>query len=450
MVRTTITIFILAALAAVPAHAQEQRPLTLEQSINIGLDKSRTLHASRAGVDAAEARASEANAAGLPSVKANGSYTRFSSVPPFVLTLPPPLSGSYTISPSIVNSYNVRLSLQQPLFTGFRVQSSSSMSENVAKAAGEEYNKDRSELVYAVTNAYWSLFKAIEFKKLIDENAGQVKAHLQDVQNFLAQGMATNNDVLKVQVQYSNVQLQQIDANNNVQLAMIGLNNVMGIPLETQTQLVSVPVLPEAGQGDSLLRPGALPDVAALVRRAVEQRPELKALEYRVQAGENGVTLARSGWFPQVYLSGGYTYARPNQRLVPTQDLWKDTWDVSVSASWDIWNWGTTVHQTNQAQAELSQVMDARSQLRDGVALEVTQAYLNMKQAGERILVSQQSVGQAAENYRVTDERFKSGIALNSDLLDAEVALLQAKTSYTQSLVDYQLSNARLHKAIGQ
>ena len=301
-----------------------------------------------------------------------------------------------------------------------------------------------------MTNAYWTLFKAIEFKKLIDENAGQVKAHLQDVQNFLVQGMATNNDVLKVRVQYSVVQLQQIDANNNVQLAMIGLNNVMGIPLETQIDLASVPAQPESGAGDSLRRPSALPGLDALVAQAIDRRPELKALDYRVQAGENGVTLARSGWFPQVYLSGNYNYARPNQRYVPTQDLFKDSWDVSIVASWDIWNWGTTVHQTNQAEAQLSQVIDARSEVRDGVALEVTKAYLNLKQSGERIAVSRQSVEQAVENYRVTDERFKSGLALNSDLLDAEVAMLQAKTSHTQSLVDYQLSNARLQKAIGQ
>ena len=450
MVRATIITLLLACLTALPALSQDRRSLTLDESIAVSLEKSRTLHASRAGVDAAQARASEASAAGLPSLKANGSYTRLSEVPPFAITLPPPLSGSYTISPSIVNNYNLRLTLQQPLFTGFRVSSGASMTENVAKAAGEEYNKDRAELVYNVTNAYWTLFKAIEFKKLIDENAGQVKAHLQDVQNFLVQGMATNNDVLKVRVQYSVVQLQQIDANNNVQLAMIGLNNVMGIPLETQIDLASVPAQPESGAGDSLRRPSALPGLDALVAQAIDRRPELKALDYRVQAGENGVTLARSGWFPQVYLSGNYNYARPNQRYVPTQDLFKDSWDVSIVASWDIWNWGTTVHQTNQAEAQLSQVIDARSEVRDGVALEVTKAYLNLKQSGERIAVSRQSVEQAVENYRVTDERFKSGLALNSDLLDAEVAMLQAKTSHTQSLVDYQLSNARLQKAIGQ
>jgi len=151
-----------------------------------------------------------------------------------------------------------------------------------------------------------------------------------------------------------------------------------------------------------------------------------------------------------VYLVGDYYYARPNQRILPTQDLFKDTWDVGVSVSLNIWNWGTTVHQTDQAEAQLQQAKDARSLLADGVALEVTRNYLNLNQAKERISVAQKEVEQAEENYRITDERFKEGLALNSDLLDAEVALLQAHTNYTQAQVDFEVAEASLEQAIGE
>jgi outer membrane protein TolC len=427
--------------------SQEKRSLTVEQSIEIGLEENKALHASRMSVEAAEARSSEANASQLPALRAYGSYTRLSDVPPFQISVPS--LGSFTVSPSIVNNYNMRISLQQPVFTGFRLQSGASMAENTAKAANADYNRDRAELKYQITVAYWNLFKAKEFKKLIDENVSQVNAHVQDVQNFLNQGMATNNDLLKVQVQFSNVVLMQIDANNNVRLATLALNNIMGIPLNTEVELVSAPAAEPGADKEMISRLLALPDVDTYIRQAIEQRPELKAMEYRVEAGENGVTMAKSGWFPQIYLTGNYNYARPNQRIVPAQDIFKDTWDVSVTASWDIWNWGTTSHQTNNAQAQLAQLQDHRSRLQDGISLEVTQNYLALKQAGEKIAVAQQSVAQAEENYRVTREKFKSGIALNSDLLDAEVALLQSKTSYTQSLVDYRLSEASLQKAVG-
>jgi outer membrane protein TolC len=293
--------------------------------------------------------------------------------------------------------------------------------------------------MYDVKSAYWNLYKAIEFKKVIDENVEQVKAHLKDVKSFYAQGIVTKNEVLKVEVQLSNTLILQTDAQNNVRLAGISLNNVLGISLITEVELAST-IQHQPRESD---------EINSLIQKATEQRPEVQAMEYRVKAGEAGVTLARSGWFPQIYLNGNYYYARPNPRIVPAQDQFKDTWDVNLSVSLDIWNWGTTVHQTNQAQAQLAQAQDALGQLRDGITLEVTQNYLNFNQAKERIALAETTVSQAEENYRITNEKFKAGLALNSDLLDAEVALLQAKWTYIQALVEDELADARLQKSIG-
>ncbi|MGH9426214.1 MAG: TolC family protein, partial [Terriglobia bacterium] len=82
--------------------------------------------------------------------------------------------------------------------------------------------------------------------------------------------------------------------------------------------------------------------------------------------------------------------------------------------------------------------------------LDVTRNYLNLGRARERITVAEQGVKQAEEHYRVTSARFKQGLGLNSDLLDAEVALLQAKTNYAQALVDFGLAQASLERAIGE
>ncbi len=424
------------------ASAQQGQSLTVEEAVQIGLQNSKTLHSSRMNMQYTEAKASEMGATRLPSLKLGGSYARLSEVPPFQvsLPLPTPAPDKFVISPAIFDNYNSRLSLQQPLFTGFRLQSSTRMAKYNAQAAQENYSKDKRELIYDIKNAYWNLYKATELKKVIDENVEQVKSHLQDVQNFYAQGMATNDDVLKVQVQLSSVQLLQIDAKNAVQLAMIRLNSLIGLPLDQQVELSSriEPQAKEFGQ------------LSLLVKQALLRRPEAKIMEFRVKSAEAGVTLAKSGWYPQIYLTGNYYYARPNPRILPARDEFKDSWDIGVSVSFDIWNWGTTGHQTNQAQAQLFQAQDALGQLKDGITLEVTQSYLNVLQSKEKIAVAQQGVQQAEESYRMTNEKYKMGLALNTDLLDAEVALLRAKTNHTQALVDFELAQANLQKTIGE
>ena len=332
------------------------------------------------------------------------------------------------------------MTLQQPVFTGFRLQRSVDIADLTVQATQKEYDRDKSDLTFNVKTAYWNLAKSLELLKVVNENVEQVKAHLKDVQSWQGQGLMTNNEVLKVQVQLSDVQLRQIDARNNVQLARIALNNVIGLPLDTNIQLTT----------DIVHEHRVFSDLNSLIRQAQERRAEVKSMQYRVQASDAAVSLAQSSWWPQLYLVGNYMTARPNQRIFPTQDVFKDTWDVGISVSLDLWNWGTTVRQTDQARAQLEQVKDGLGQLQDAVALEVTRDYLNLGRALERISVAENGVKQAEENYRVTSGKFKQGLALNTDLLDAEVALLQAKTNYTQAITDYEMAEASLERSSGE
>lgn len=432
-----IVIFLLAGILSNNIFAQEIRKLTIDESIQIGLENSELIHSSQMKVNYAEAKLKETNTYRLPSLKLNAAYTRLSEINPFILNTP---FGRFDIQPSIVNTYNIKLSLQQPIFTGFKLASSSNIAGYNYEAQKQVYTKEEQQLILDIKNAYWNLFKVIKVKNVVDENIDLIKAHLSDVKNFFDNGLATKNDVLKVQVQLAEAQLRQIDADNGVKLARSNLNNVIGLPLSTQVEI----------QSDVTTEDYNITDLNKMISRAMENRPELKEMDFRMKAGESGVTLAESNWYPQIYLAGNYNYAKPNQRIFPLEDKFNGTWDVSVGLSWDIWNWLATSDQTEQAETQLEQVKDGYKSLKDGITLEVTQSYLNLLKAKERILASNQTVHQAEENYRVTNETFKNGLALNSDLLDAEFALFQAKTNYIQSLADYELAKASLEKSIGK
>jgi outer membrane protein TolC len=437
MMKHIFLITLIVALLSLPAFAQDNMSLTIEKSIEIGLANSKFLHASLMKSEGAEAKFSEANASRLPTIKFGGSVTRLSEVPPFQIgPFPPLIPEAMTISSTVLDNYNLRLSLQHPIVE-LHVHNNAVLASYNAQAAEKDYTRDKSDLVYNIKTAYWTLYKANEFKKVIDEVVEQMKSHLKDVQNFMDQGIATKNDVLRVETQLSSAQLTQLDAGNNVQLAMIGLNNIIGIPLGTKIEIAS---RIQDAQNTSY-------DINSLMQKANEHRADLQAMELRVKAGEAGVGLAKAGWFPQIFLVGNYYYSRPNARIFPTIDAFKNTWDIGVNVSLDIWNWGTTIHQTHQAQAQLAQAKDALDQLKDGVSLEVTQSFLNYNESRDRIGVAQKGVEQAEENYRITNEKYKSGLVLNSDVLDAEVSLLQSKWNYIQALVDHELADAKLLKA---
>lgn len=415
----------------------QTRMLTIEESVTLGLDNSRVLHASQMKSEYADAKSSEMSAMLYPSLKLLGSYQRLSEVPDFKIPLPGlPIS----IFPYIPNTYSARASFQQPLFTGWKFQGAADNAAYQAEAARSDVTKDKADLVFTIKSAYWTVFRAKEIKSLSDDNVKQIASHLEDAENLLKQGMATTNDVLKIKVQLSNSKILQSDAVNNVRLATISLNSAIGIPLDTDVGIAS-PLTPTTKD---------YPELEKVLSSALNVRPEILAMESRVKAASAAVTSAAGGWFPQIFLTGNYYYARPNPRIIPSKDEFKDTWDFGISLQIDLWNNLTAFHQTNQAKAQYEQTKDALVTLKDGITLDVTQSYLSFQQAKERIHLAELTVEQANENYRTTAEKYKTGLTTSSELLDAEVALLQSKLQLMQSLVDHELAEARLEKSVGE
>jgi len=445
----TRKIIALIALLALPLAAQAQkRSLSLDEAIAAGLEASPALHASRAKVEASSARAHEVAALRLPAFKLGAGYSRLSEVPPFQVTLPiSPVP--IVVSQNYFNNWNLRLSAQQTLFTGFRLEAGAESARMLEASAGWDLTKDRAEFIFAVKSAYWSLARARDLEAVVADTIAQVQEHLKDVRAFYDQGLLTRNEVLRAELQLSSTELMRIDARSASELARTALATLIGLPVETEIDLASSA---ESVASQAPADAGAGDDAASrsLFETALAERPELKASEFRIKASEAGLKSARSGWYPQVSLAGNYYYLRPNPRILPALDKFRGTWDVGVAVSFDLWNWGQTRNQTDQAKAQLAQARDARKLLEDQAVLDVTQSRLALVQARDKIKVAAQAVGQAEENLRMVRDRFRQGVALNSDVLDAEVFLLQARTSRTQAAIDLAVAQARLEKALGK
>ncbi|MBI5325667.1 MAG: TolC family protein [Ignavibacteriae bacterium] len=418
-------------------NGQDKKVLTLDECISLGLEKNKTLKISKSKVYAADEKLSEVNASMLPSLKMTGSYTRLSEVEKF--RMPGDTSG-FSLFPVVLNNYQFKLSLQQPLFAGMRLSSNSDMMEYNYLASLEDQKKDEVQLIYDIKNAFWSHFNALQLVNTVNENIGQVEGHLKDIESFYKLNLATDNDVLKVKVQLSNLKLLRIDAENSVSITKMTLNNFIGMPTMQNT---AIPDNVEEGSTE-------LPPIETLIIKAYDNRPELKGMDYRIKSGESGVSMAKAGWYPQVNLAANYYYSRPNQRIMPTRDEFRSTWDIGLNFSFDIWNWMTTSHQVEQAKASLEQSRFSAELIKDGVNLDVSQSYLLLVKAKEKIGYARENLEQAKENHRITNEKFKAGMTLNSELVDAESSLLIANINYISSIVEYRIAIAKLDKSIGQ
>jgi len=420
--------------------AQEKK-LTLQQSLEIGIKNSKDLMISRAKLISSEAQITAANSQLLPQLSFTANYTRLSNVPPFEVTLNlVGLNKTFVVSPVFLDNYNMKLTLQQPLFTGFRLMSLKSAASSNYDASKSDLAKDMNDVAWKIQNAFWNYYKAQLNASVLNENLSQMKQHLDDTKNFLANGLATKNDLLKLEVQYSNTKLQKIDADNQLDIARAAFNQAIGLSLEDSTLIDSKEIN---------IEPAEL-NYQNLLKEANSDRYELKSIQFRLAASEEQLKAAESLWYPSIYLTGDYMYNKPNQRYVPAIDVFKDTWDVGVTLSWTLWNWGYNSSQTTIAEQNKIQTETSLAQLKDAVSIEVYQDYLTYKRAYDKVHVSKLGVTQAEENYRSTQEKYNTQTASSTDLIDAEVSLLAAKTNYNNSLVDYELAKVLLDKSVGK
>lgn len=425
-------------LAAAGLYGQTKK-LTLSESLEIGLRNSNELKISRSKVIGAEAQITSAGSQLMPQLGFSASYIRLSNIPPFEVSLPI-FPKPIQISPVILDNYSLKLSLQQPIFTGLRLVS-------LRNAANWNYDASQSDLSSAmndaalkIQNAFWNYYRAELNEKVINENLQQINQHLEDTKNFLANGLATENDLLKLEVQASSIKLQKIEAENNLDIARAAFNQAIGLPLEAATGIEVKEIRAEKSTYN----------LNDLISEAKNNRNEYKSLKFRVMASDDGITAARSGWFPSVYLIGDYYYNKPNSRIIPAVNEFKDTWDLGVTLQWSLWNWGYTSSQTIIAEQNKVQAETSLAQLKDAIEIEVYQNYLAFNRGYDKVNVAKLGVEQAEENYRTIKEKYDTQVASSTDLIDAETALLQAKTNYNNSLVEYELAKVRLDKSVGK
>lgn len=434
MLKLTAIILLISGIV----NAQEFK-LSLEESIETGLKNSKELSLIESKSRYTEAKITEINSQMLPQLKFFASYTRLSEVQPFQVITPfSPIP--IKIQDAILDNYNLKLSLYQPLFTGFRLSSLKSASQSNLKAIEFEYDAKVNEYAYKIHEAFWSYYNAGQMVDLIRDHLKAVKQHLTDTENFMENGLATMNDVLKLEVQYSNMALRLIEAENNFDIARINFNRIIGYDLNSNT-ILDLNMITSTTQEF---------DVEELIEEAQLNRDEIKSAEQKMIAADNGIAAANSGWFPSVYLFGNAYYSRPNQRILPAKDEFKESWDAGITLSWDIWNWGYTSSQTKQANETKLQTELTLLQLKDAIELEVRTEYLNFIKSQKSVEVAQNKVEQAEENYRLTLDKYNYQLATSTDLIDAQTYEQEASRQLITSLINYELSKLRLNKSVGR
>jgi outer membrane protein TolC len=343
------------------------------------------------------------------------------------------------VYPDIPGNYRTRLDVVWPLYTGGRAESLAHAARAEAAAAGRDLAAVEAELRFDTTRAYWSAVTAAESMRVLEQALERTDAHLQDLRARLDAGLIPPNEVLTAEAQRSRQEVQVIESRHASELALAELRRLSNLAPDARVRLAT-----------PLNAPAALAaDLDAQIAAAKASRPERAALVDRLEAAAARIAAAGASARPSVAVAGGVDYGRPNARIFPRSDRWQDSWDVSVNASWSLWDGGRRGAETGEAVAAERALRARLDEFDSLVALEVRQRRLDLEAGIASAGAAAHGVRSAAEARRVVDERFAAGVATSTDMLDAQVALLQAELDRTRALAAARIAEARLARAVG-
>ena len=432
------TAFILSALLFLgsgPAYGQG--PLTLAESVDIALKSSFVLNIAKEGTRGATAQKREAVTGFLPKFSTSYSYTRLNEEPqikfPGYWPIPP-----FSMPAGTQDNYQWIIEAKQPLFAGGGILANYQASKIGEDVASVEEIAKYQDVVQDVKIAYFDLLRAHKVLLAAEQAVKMLEAHRDVADNYFKVGFIAKNDLLQSEVELANGRQSLIRAQNAAEMTKARFNTLLKRRIFEPVEVV-----------DILSYQPLTQSVEECLNIAKENRPELKIATLKAQQANKAVWAARSEFFPTLSVVGHYARFGDEASVSGSKYQDAESWYVMAVASWNFWEWGRTKFRVDASRARENQAIEAAKETNDLITLEIKNAYLQLKEAENQILVSEKVIEQAEENFRISEERYKERVATSTEVLDAQTLLTRAKSQYANALGDYNINLAKLQRAMG-
>ena len=428
---------------AVPDELLRVSPTGLT-SDQVGARAGQTSYTARAAEEnlrGAAARVDAAWAGFLPRLTATARYTRLSSFTPPSFGFGPPGTPALSI-PLILNNYLLQANITVPISDYFlRVDQSYTAAIHSQDAYRYDAVAAKARAASDGKLAFYTWLRARGAIIVATQALNDQKTHLKDAQNQFAAGNANKADVLRAETSVAAAELTIERARNLSEVAEKQIRVAMHAPEDERF----VP-----GENLEAPLPAVVGNLKQFTNEALASRYEVKSIDANAASARQQASAQRAGRYPTVSAFGDAIYANPNPRRFPATDDWFATWDVGAQIVWSPNDFVLAKALSADAETRVSALEAQRMVTRDGIEIEVVQAYQGVKEADFSIDAARRELSSAQEAHRVARELFNNGKATSTTLTDAETELTRARLDLLNGMIDARVARIRLDHALGR
>ena len=335
-------------------------------------------------------------------------------------------------------SQNYAIDFTQPLYEGGKIRYAIRRADLQTHAAALRSASDRADVKLELLEQYMSLFSLYKQREVLMRNIEESELRLKDIRQMKKEGLITNNDVLRSEMQLTNDRLSPTETENSLALVSQQLDILLGLDENRM-------LLPDT----SLLRRSvALQEYDAYVEEAYLNDPAMQLLRKQTEIAKNEVRLTKAEALPSISLYASNTLARPVSRTMA--DMYNNAWNFGLSVSYPLSSLYKNNHRVKESKFAVQMNLNAEEQKKQQVRVTVRTAFLRHREALRQVDALKLSVHQAEENYRIMQNRYLNQLAILTDLLDANAVRLNAELQLTSARTQVIYTYFQLERACGR
>ncbi len=422
-------------------YAEDTKNYTLQQATDYALANNPNLQIMQDRIGQAQAQLGEALANFYPQFKARLSYEHTDN---------PARAFSMVISqrrlnftpgtdfnhPGGIDNYRPEVTANLSLFRGGQDYYLSKAAELGVEAATLDRSAMRNQLINAVSSAFYGFMAAVEAHKVAQRSIATVVSELKQSRVRYDAGSALKSDVLSLEVQLAESKDVEIQTANAIELARSGLKTLLGLAANQPFN-----ILP-SNNGDLSKQTYEFTD---LLNQAMNQRPEIKAVNKRLEMAQKKLNAAKGAHLPKADAYVSYGSDSKNLDFNTSQD----NVTAGVMVEMDLFSGFRVSEKIKKAMHQLAAAEKTVTQTRLQIENEVKTAHLRLKEALARLDVTAASVTAAEEALRMVTEQHNAGIVTVTRYIEAEVARDKAHSRRIAAQFDALRAQAQLNQAIG-
>lgn len=344
------------------------------------------------------------------------------------------------IEVGLSNNWSGGFNLSLPVFAP-TLYKSIQLSAIDVELAAEKARASKLDMVNQVSKAYFQLLLAQDSYEVLKQSYKQAQDNLDNVTNKFRQGLVSEYDKIRAEVQVRNLNPNLIQARNAVTLTNLQLKVLMGVDAGS-----NIVVLGKLSDYEVDL----YADYMHIDTAQLAFNSSLKQMDLQTEMLKKTCEMDKAAFLPNVSLSAIYQWTAMNEDFRFRNYRWNPYSSVGITVSVPLYTGGRRLYKMKQTKIQLNQMNWNRTNLRRNLNMQAKNYLNNMQQSVEQLASNKENVNQAMKGRSIAQKRYDVGKGTILELNDSEVALMQSQLTYTQSIYNYLVAKTDLDLILGK